>query len=39
MQAEELPLRSLVSDQRIAEIFAEEQISFGLDWRQVPPIF
>lgn len=31
MQDEELPLRSLVSDQRIAEIFAEEQISFGLE--------
>jgi hypothetical protein len=31
LQDEELPLRSLVSDQRIAEIFEEEQISFGLE--------
>lgn len=31
MQSAELPLQSLVSDERIAEIFAEEQISFGLE--------
>src|SRR5712692_2995373 len=31
VQSDELPLRSLVSDQRIAEIFEEEQISFGQD--------
>lgn len=31
VQSDELPLRSLVSDQRIAEIFAEEEISFGED--------
>lgn len=31
LQSSDLPLRSLVSDQRIAEMFAEEQISFGED--------
>jgi hypothetical protein len=31
MQSAELPLQSLVSDQRIAQIFAEEQIAFGLE--------
>jgi len=31
LQSEELPFQSVVSDQRIAEFFAEEQISFGLD--------
>jgi len=29
LQSDELPLRLLVSDRRIAEIFAEEGISFG----------
>jgi hypothetical protein len=29
LQSDELPLRFLVSDRRIAEIFAEEGISFG----------
>jgi hypothetical protein len=29
MQSDELPWQSLVSDQRIAEIFEQEQISFG----------
>lgn len=29
LQSDELPLRSLVSDERIAQIFAEEEISFG----------
>jgi hypothetical protein len=31
LQSDELPLRFLVSDRRIAEIFAEEGISFGQD--------
>lgn len=31
LQSADLPLQSLVSDQRIAEIFAEEQVSFGKD--------
>ena len=31
LQSDELPLQSLVSDQRIAQIFQEEQISFGQD--------
>ena len=31
LQSDELPLQSLVSDQRIAEIFQEERISFGQD--------
>ncbi|NUQ66244.1 MAG: hypothetical protein HUU20_27605 [Pirellulales bacterium] len=31
LQAEGLPLQSLLSDQRIADIFAEEEISFGED--------
>ena len=31
LQAEELPLQSVLSDQRIAEIFTEEGISFGKD--------
>ena len=31
LQSDELPLQSLVSDQRIAEIFEEEGISFGQD--------
>ena len=31
LQSDDLPLQSLVSDQRIAEIFAAEQISFGED--------
>ena len=29
LQSDELPLRSLISDERIAQIFAEEEISFG----------
>lgn len=29
LQSDDLPLRTLVSDERIAEIFAEERISFG----------
>ena len=31
LQSDDLPLQSLVSDQRIAQIFEEEQISFGED--------
>ena len=31
LQSGDLPLQSLISDQRIAEIFAQEQISFGDD--------
>jgi len=31
LQSDDLPLQSLLSDQRIAEIFEEEQISFGED--------
>jgi hypothetical protein len=31
IESEELPLRSLVSDQRITEIFEQEQIFFGLE--------
>ena len=31
MRSDELPLQSLVTDQRIAEIFEQEQISFGED--------
>jgi len=31
LQSDELPLQSLVSDQRIAQIFQEEQIAFGQD--------
>jgi len=31
LQSDELPLRFLVSDRRIAEIFVEEGISFGQD--------
>ena len=31
LQSDDLPLQTLVSDQRIAEIFAEQQISFGED--------
>lgn len=31
LQSDDLPLQSLISDQRIVEIFAEEQISFGED--------
>jgi hypothetical protein len=29
LQSDELPLRSLISDERIAQLFAEEEISFG----------
>lgn len=29
LQSDELPLRSLISDERIAQIFAEQEISFG----------
>ena len=29
LQSDELPLRSLVSDERVAEIFAEEEVDFG----------
>jgi len=31
LQSDELPLRSLISDERIAQIFAEDGISFGQD--------
>ena len=31
LQSDELPLRSLISDERIAQIFAEEGIAFGQD--------
>lgn len=31
LQSDEPPLRSVISDQRIAQIFEEEQISFGVD--------
>ena len=31
MQSAELPLQSLISDQRIADIFAEEEIIFGAE--------
>ena len=29
LQSDALPFRSLVSDERIAEIFAEEEVDFG----------